>query len=295
MAVTSMGRMRAVRATEWAIALPPSSRNRPVSAITLAPVPPPVRTARRRRQVHCHNRGMYGERLNKWDRAMEWPLTITALAFLAAYALEILARLTGTFELLAELIIWAAWGVFVVDYAIRLMITENRWRWFYRHLLDLLIVLLPMLRPLRLMRFLAIIAIIQRGAGGLLRGRVVLFTVGSAILIILIAGLAVYDAERATGNIKTFGDAIWWAFVTVTTVGYGDYFPVTLEGRAVAVGLMIGGITLIGVITATLASWLVERISDETAKKEAATEDQVEHLRGEVAELKQLIIDMAGA
>jgi voltage-gated potassium channel len=226
---------------------------------------------------------------------MEWPLTITALAFFAAYALEILAGLTGTFELLAELIIWVAWGVFVLDYGIRLVITQNRWRWFYRHLLDLLIVLLPMLRPLRLMRFLAIIAIIQRGAGGLLRGRVVLFTVGSAVLIILIAGLAVYDAERVRGNIKTFGDAIWWAFVTVTTVGYGDHYPVTLEGRAVAVGLMIGGITLIGVITATLASWLVERISDETSKKEAATEDQVEHLRGEVAELKQLITDLARA
>src|SRR6478736_2631970 len=113
---------------------------------------------------------MYGERLAKWDRTMEWPLTITALAFFAAYALEVLARLTGSFELLAEAVIWAAWGVFVVDYVTRLVITQHRWRFFYRHILDLLIVLLPMLRPLRLMRFLAFIAIIQRGAGGILRG-----------------------------------------------------------------------------------------------------------------------------
>src|SRR4051794_13836824 len=196
---------------------------------------------------------MYGERLAKWDRAMEWPLTITALAFFAAYALEILAGLTGTFEVLAEAIIWVAWGVFVVDYVVRLVITEQKWRWFYRHLLDLAIVVLPMLRPLRLMRFLAVIAIIQRGAGGILRGRVVLFTIGSTILIILIAGLAVFDAEHDVGNIKSFGDAIWWSFVTMTTVGYGDYYPVTISGRIVAVGLMIGGITLIGVVTATLA------------------------------------------
>jgi voltage-gated potassium channel len=244
---------------------------------------------------NCHNRRMYGERLAKWDRSMEWPLTITALAFFAAYALEILARLTGTFELLAEVIIWAAWGVFVVDYFVRLFITEHRWRWFHRHLLDLAIVLLPMLRPLRLMRYLAAIAIIQRGAGGILRGRVVLFTVGSTILIIIIAGLAIYDAERAVGNITSFGDAVWWAFVTITTVGYGEYFPVTVSGRFVAVGLMIGGITLIGVITATLASWIVERVSDEQNTKAAATEDQVERLRDEVAELKQMISDLSGA
>ncbi len=163
---------------------------------------------------------------------MEWPLTITALAFFAAYATEILARLTGSFEVLAEVLIWAAWAVFVADYFMRLVITESRWRWFYRHLLDLLIVVLPMLRPLRLMRFLAIIAIIQRGAGGILRGRVVMFTIASTILIIVIAGLAVYDAERDVGNISTFGDAIWWAFVTITTVGYGDHYPVTATGGA---------------------------------------------------------------
>ena len=66
----------------------------------------------------------------------------------------------------------------------------------------------------------------------------------------------------------------------------------TIPGRIVAVGLMIGGITLIGVITATLASWIVERVSNETAKA-AATEEQVEILRAEVSELKQMITDLA--
>jgi voltage-gated potassium channel len=231
---------------------------------------------------------MYGERLEKWERATEWPLTATALLFFAAYAWEILAGLTGGMELLAEALILVAWAVFVVDYFTRLAITRHRWKWFFRHLLDLAIVLLPMLRPLRLMRFLAAIALIQRGAGGILRGRVVLFTIGSTLLIILIAGLAVYDAEHTVGNIKTFGDAIWWSFVTMTTVGYGDYFPVTIAGRVVAVGLMIGGITLISVITATLASWIVERVSNET-RAAAATEQQVEALHAEIAELKRMI------
>lgn len=215
---------------------------------------------------------------------------IAAVLFLAAYATQILARPEGTLEAAAEIILWMTWAVFLVDYVVRLLITERRWRWFYRHLLDLAIVVLPMLRPLRLMRFLTIIALIQRNAGSMLRGKVVVYTVGATVMTIFIAGLAVLDAEQGNGGaINSFGDAIWWAFVTITTVGYGDYFPVTVTGRIVAVGLMVGGIALIGVVTATLASWIVERVSVESEKVAVATAGQVEELRAEVAQLKEMV------
>lgn len=246
---------------------------------------------------------MYGKRLETWDKAMEWPLTAAALLFFIAYGFEITADLRGTDGLIAEIVIVVTWLVFLVDYVVRLVITENRWRWFYRHLLDLAIVVLPMLRPLRLMRFLTVIAILQRGAGSKLRGRVVIYTVGATALIIVIAALAVLDAEQSTGNITDFGDALWWAFVTVTTVGYGDFFPVTLMGRLIAVGLMISGIALIGVVTATLASWIVERVTDVTeeaeakdaereAARESATQAQVDALRREIGELKDLVREL---
>ncbi|MGZ0712641.1 potassium channel family protein (plasmid) [Coraliomargarita sp. W4R53] len=85
--------------------------------------------------------------------------------------------------------------------------------------------------------------------------------------------------------------SLWWAFVTITTVGYGDYYPATTTGRLIAVGLMIGGIALIGVVTATLASWIVERVSDqnETAATPPATEAPLEALSREVAELNDMI------
>ena len=75
------------------------------------------------------------------------------------------------------------------------------------------------------------------------------------------AALGVLDAERAgpDANIVTFGDAIWWAFVTITTVGYGDYYPVTTLGRMVAVLLMAGGVAVLGVVTATLSSWIIDK------------------------------------
>ncbi|GAA1970503.1 potassium channel family protein [Microbacterium deminutum] len=220
---------------------------------------------------------------------MEWPLMAAAVVFLIAYATQILAREKGAMSGVAEVVVWVMWAVFAIDYIVRLAITEKRGKWFLRHLLDLAIVIMPMLRPLRLMRFLTILAIIQRGAGSMLRGRVVVYTVGATALTIVIAGLAVLDAEQGQrGPIQNLGDAIWWAFTTITTVGYGDYFPVTITGRIVAVALMIGGIALIGVVTATLASWIIEKVSLEV-KVSTATEEQVEQLRAEIAEMKAML------
>ncbi|WP_439592416.1 potassium channel family protein [Microbacterium sp.] len=239
---------------------------------------------------------MYGQRIARWEKVTEWPLTVAAILFLTAYAVQILARPDGLLSAVCEVTLWLTWLVFAIDYITRLVITEHRWRWFYRHLLDLAIVVLPMLRPLRLMRFLTVLAILGRGTGTLLRGRVVIYTVGATVLVVFIAALAVLDAERgAGGDITTFGDAIWWAFVTITTVGYGDFFPLTVTGRIAAVGLMIGGIALIGVVTATLASWIVERVADQATKTTTATERQVEELRQEIHELKDLIRELRPA
>ncbi|MDJ0335565.1 potassium channel family protein [Salinibacterium sp. G-O1] len=89
-----------------------------------------------------------------------------------------------------------------------------------------------------------------------------IYAVSASVLLVLVAGPAVLDAEQnvSGANITTFGDAIWWAFSTITTVGYGDYFPVTLVGRLVAVGLMVSGVALLGTITATIASWFIELV-----------------------------------
>ena len=77
-----------------------------------------------------------------------------------------------------------------------------------------------------------------------------------------VAGRARRRTRTPGSNINSYGNALWWSVSTVTTVGYGDHLPITSEGRAVAIGLMIGGIALIGAVTATLASWLVDRVRD---------------------------------
>jgi voltage-gated potassium channel len=107
------------------------------------------------------------------------------------------------------------------------------------------------------------------------------------VTIVYAASLAVLDVERhAPGaQITSFGDALWWAISTVTTVGYGDLTPVTFGGRLIAVALMIAGISLLGVVTATLASWIVERVAEEDDANRAATARQIEELRDEIRAL----------
>ncbi|MEJ7650121.1 MAG: potassium channel family protein [Nakamurella sp.] len=80
-----------------------------------------------------------------------------------------------------------------------------------------------------------------------------------------LGALAILDVEQLApdANIRSFGDALWWASTTVTTVGYGDRFPVTTQGRFVAVGLMLVGLAVVGVITASVAAWLIENVERE--------------------------------
>ena len=103
-----------------------------------------------------------------------------------------------------------------------------------------------------------------------LRGRLAVYVAGGAALLGFCAALAVLDAERSRpdANISSFGDATWWAITTMTTVGYGDHYPVTTSGRLIGVALMLGGIALLGVVTASLASWLVEAVEAEQQESE---------------------------
>jgi len=230
---------------------------------------------------------MYGARLERWNRVMDWPMIAAALIYMGGYAAQILGPQTEPFQSIIGVVLWIVWGIFVVEYVVCLVVAEHRVRWFWRHLLDLLIVALPMFRPLRLMRFLTAVTIIEKNAGTALRGRVAIYTVGATILTVFMASLAVLDAEKGQpgANIESFGDAIWWSFTTITTVGYGDVYPVTITGRIVAVALMIGGIGLVGVVTATLSSWIVERVVSDRGQVDAAAAGAVGAMAAAQAEL----------
>ena len=214
----------------------------------------------------------------------EWPLMGTALVFLTAYAWQVIGHIEGRQADFLEGVMWITWAVFAADYAANLWLADNRKRWFILNLHELLIVALPFFRPLRLLRLVTLLSVLHRTVGETLRGRVVTYVGGSAVLLVFVGALAVLDVEQNAPDAKilTFGDAAWWAITTITTVGYGDLYPVTPIGRMVAAALMMSGIAVLGVVTASIASWLVQRVEENP---EAAVESAELPVRADVREL----------
>ena len=225
----------------------------------------------------------------RWEEAVDWPLTLVAIAFLVAYAWPILdPGLSESASRLCGWVVVITWALFAIDYLVRFALSRERLRFVTHNMGDLLVVALPVLRPLRLLRLVTLLSVLNRYAGDSLRGRVGVYVGGAASLVIFVAALAALDAERENpdANITSFGDALWWAITTVTTVGYGDTFPTTTTGRFIAAGLMLAGIALLGVVTASIATWLIERVRQIEEESEAVTRRDVQQLAREVAALR---------
>ena len=230
-------------------------------------------------------------RLERYEKRTDWPLAGVALTFLGLYSVRVIAQLRGGAAEAIEYALIAVYCVFVVDYLVRLWLAEPRGKWFRRHLWELPIILLPFLRPLRLLAIAMVVKTLEKAIGHTIRGRVIIYTACGAVTLVYAASVAILEAERGQpeSGVHTFGDALWWAMTTVTTVGYGDLIIVSGEGRIIAVVLMLGGITLLGVVTATLASWIVQRVSEEDRAAEAATAAHIDELGDEVRRLSELV------
>lgn len=225
-------------------------------------------------------------------------MTAVAVLFLVAYAWPVLQPGLGSpWVSLCHGFTWVAWAVFVADYVVRFGLAPDRRRFVRRNIPDLMVIALPLLRPLRMLRLVTVLSVLNRRAGMRLHGRVALYLIGSTTLVLFVAALAALDAERSAADspIHTFGDSLWWATTTITTVGYGDHYPVTLTGRLVAVGLMVAGIALLGTVTASLATWFLDRLRAVQEEEQAATRRDVELLALEVRSLREELARWAGS
>lgn len=216
-------------------------------------------------------------RVERWERRSEIPLLLLAVAFLLAYAWPVVdPRIDSGLRTSLTVASWSVWAAFAVDFAVRLFLAEERWRYAVRHWYDAALIALPMLRPLRLLRLLALARILNRSATTSLVGRVSAYVGGAALMAVALGSLAVLDAEQdAPGaNITRYGDALWWAATTVTTVGYGDFYPTTTQGRLIAVALMVIGIALVGAVTASVAAWMVGQVEQERENRRRADDSE---------------------
>ncbi|WP_167138597.1 potassium channel family protein [Diaminobutyricimonas sp. TR449] len=200
--------------------------------------------------------------LSRWQQLIEWPMVAAAVVFTALYAWVVIANLQPPADAIPRLILAIIWLIFAAEYIVCIVLARPRGEWFRTHLMNLAAVLVPILRPLLLLRLLRLIPSLRPEVGSAVRSRFAIYAVATSVLLMFMGALAVLDAEQNApkANITGFGDAAWWVAVTVASVGYGDYYPVTASGRWVAVGLMLGGLALLGTVAATLSSWLIDRV-----------------------------------
>ena len=192
-------------------------------------------------------------------------LTFLALAFLVAFSYPAFVNpVPSSTQTLLNIVQWVSWVAFATDLIYGLSTAKSKKNYLKKHPLEVAAVLLPFLRPLRLMRVISFggLAIQKVAIGRQFAITIKVFL--ASIFVAYISAVQITITERAVegSNIKNFGDGIWWAITTVTTVGYGDRYPTTLEGRFIAVALMIMGISLMGVITASVAAWFVKMGQD---------------------------------
>lgn len=226
--------------------------------------------------------------LQTWQKYSEWPLVGAAFIFLAAYSILVIAEPPAPYSAALTILIWSTWAVFGVDYIVKLSLAPQRGRWIIRNPMDLLMVVVPVARPLRLLRPFTLRRVMDRAPGTAIRARVIAYVIASALILIYTVALSVLSVEKnaPNANINTIGDSLWWAIVTFTTIGYGDFYPVTTLGRWSAAALMIGGFVVLSMVTAAVASWLVESV---TAATRTRTRESEPDITEELARLTNLI------
>ncbi|MFE0649854.1 potassium channel family protein [Streptomyces sp. NPDC059534] len=212
-------------------------------------------------------------RQERWDLRMETPLAVASLAYLAGYAVRVLGHhdLPQGWLDLCLAVTLASWAVFVADYAVRLRLSGLRPLRFVRtHLLDTVVLCLPLLRPVRMVSMYDRVQRRRDKPRLTLHARVMVYAGLTVSLLGFAGALTVYhfeyDAPGAT--ILTFGDSVWWTCATLATVGYGDVVPVTRMGRVTAVGLMACGLALLGAVTGSFSSWLIQAFTREDEKED---------------------------
>jgi voltage-gated potassium channel len=206
-----------------------------------------------------------------WERWSTAPLAILALLYLGLYSVEVLGHLPPAiffdFVVVSDII----WAIFIIDFLVRFILSPQKVPFLKRNAIELVALILPFFRAFRMFRVIIALGFLSR-VGKTLNARINIYVGLILPLLIYVCALGVYDAEhKAQGaNILNFGDSIWWAFVTICTIGYGDYYPVTFEGRAIAVLLMVAGLAFISVITVSVATMFLNRLEYDLLQKKIA-------------------------
>jgi voltage-gated potassium channel len=224
---------------------------------------------------------------DRFRNATEVPMLVLSVVFLLVMMLPDLVDLPDNLSLLEEQAEWAICALFALELVANTYLAQDRKRYLLSHWLELVTVAVPFLRPLRLLRVLVVGARFWSDARVILREHTVGLLVVASMSAVGVAAALESVAERSgDGPIKTFTDALWWAAATVTTVGYGDMYPVTTTGRAIGIGLMLVGVSLFGLLTARVAAFFLSTEESDDRQLEAIVE-RLERIERRLQDLQE--------
>jgi len=244
--------------------------------------------------------------LPEWEEWLEIPMLILGLAWVVLLVFELTRGLSPILVTVSTII----WAIFLVDFLVRFALAPRKGTYLKRNWLTALSLVIPALRIFRVVRVLQVLRAarglrlvkvlgsVNRGMRALRRtmGRRGLPYVVALTAIVIVAGAAgMYALEPArpgTPGLSSFGSAVWWTAMIMTTMG-SDYWPRTGEARLLCVLLSLYAFTVFGYITASLASFFVDRDAERddaevAGRKElVALKSEIQSLRQEIRELVQ--------
>ncbi|MEJ7569640.1 MAG: potassium channel family protein [Gaiellaceae bacterium] len=243
------------------------------------------------------------DRSTRIARRFELPMLVAALLVIPVIAVE-QSDAGEPWRTIAGVLNWTIWIAFAVELVVMLALVPDRWRWLRSHPLEVVIVLLTppflpsslqalrALRVLRLLRLLRLAQLARRtfSLDGLRYAAIL------AALTAVGGGYAYSAAETAQDPPPSVWDGVWWAVTTMTTVGYGDEYPLTTLGRVYAVALMLVGIGFIAILTGAIAERFlagqVEEVveaAEETVATEADLLSELREIRSRLDRLESLL------
>ncbi|MFN8126486.1 MAG: potassium channel family protein [Candidatus Nanopelagicales bacterium] len=190
----------------------------------------------------------------RYERYEAWA-TVPLLANGFVYAGSFIAILTDPGDTVAQWVFWFSWALFVADYLICIYLHPRRWRYILTHPLILVALVFP---PLRLYLLFLVLERAFRNKNSPLRDKIGLMALYITMINIVFGSYLVWRFEHGApgADIHTYGESLWWAVASVTTVGYGDYVPVTVAGRVTATVMLFSGVASIAVFTGVLVGYL---------------------------------------
>jgi voltage-gated potassium channel len=223
-----------------------------------------------RRQQQVADAKPSGGRHDLVDRIEDltkYPLTVLGVAWLVLAIIVTTTTLSGPAPTVLVTVLFILWAITLVEYVVRLLVTPDSRGYVSRRRIEPVTVVLPIFQGWHLIGMEKVNLLVIEGVlrvEAILKHRSLFrVLIAAAGLLFLGAWLVMlFESRSKAANIHDYQNALWWAIVTVTTVGYGDKFPVTGGGRAVAVVLMLVGIGLIGILTATVASFFMQEHTD---------------------------------